>query len=218
MRGAVLGSGLFHLVLLVAMVFVRRPASTLVAGPDVVQVALLEPAAPAPAPAPAPPPPAVKPAPEKQVVKPDEAKGVRIAPPKAKPKPAPPKEAPQPPPPAAPAVALPYAPVGNTGLRSQVAVDATDFEFTYYLVLIRNRIAENWSPPAGAGNARAVVFFRIGRGGAIDGVQLESGSGIEFFDRTALRAVVLSDPLPPLPLAYTGADLGIHLGFEYAAP
>jgi TonB family protein len=216
MRGAVLGSGLFHIMLLVALLLVRRSTSTVVAGPDVVQVALLEPAAPAPAPAPPPPPPAVKPAPEKQVVKPDEAKGVRIAPPK--PKPAPPKAAPAVPPPAAPEVALPYAPVGNAGLRSQVAVDATDFEFTYYLVLIRNRIAENWSPPAGAGKARAVVFFRIGRGGAIDGVQLESASGIEFFDRTAMRAVVLSDPLPPLPLAYTGADLGVHLGFEYAAP
>jgi TonB family protein len=228
MRGAVVGSGLFHVALLVGLMFVRRPASTVVAGPDVVQVALLEPAAPAPAPAPTPPPPAPKPTPEKQVVKPDEAKGVRIAPP-PKPKPAPPKAAPQaaPPPPPAPAAApasgevLPYAPVGNAGLRGQVSVDANDFEFTYYLVLVRNKIAQNWSPPTGAGvgaTTRAVVYFRIERDGSIQGPVIESGSGVDFFDRTALRAVMLSDPLPALPLGYTGADLGVHFGFEYAAP
>jgi hypothetical protein len=41
---------------------------------------------------------------------------------------------------------------------------------------------------------------------------------MEFFDHSALRAVMVSDPLPPLPLGFTGEDLGVHFGFEYAAP
>jgi len=222
MRGSVLGSAVVHVGLVAGLISVRHRPSIVIPGPDVVQVALLEPAAP-----PVTPPPAVKP-PEKPrerpaekapAVTPTEEQGVKLAPRKVPEKPA---EKPREPerreePPAA----LPYAAVGSPGLKGQVAVDAPDFEFTYYLVLVRNKIASNWAPPAGlaaGAPVRAVVMFRIGRGGEVAGVQLESTSGIEFFDRTAVRAIVLSDPLPPLPLAYTGADLGVHFGFEYAGP
>jgi hypothetical protein len=50
------------------------------------------------------------------------------------------------------------------------------------------------------------------------GIALESSSGAEFFDRSATRAVTISNPLPPLPLGWTGGDLGVHFGFEYEAP
>jgi len=212
MRGAIVGSSLVHLVMLVALLAVRHGSSIVIAGPDVVQVALLDPAVSAPAPAPVPPPEKPAPAPIAPPVTPEREKGVRITPPKPKTaKPAERRE--QTPPPA-----LPSAAVGNAGLRGEVAVDARDFEFTYYLMLVRNKIAQNWAAPAGmaSGGAltRAVVTFRISRGGDVTGVQLERGSGVDFFDRTAVRAVILSDPLPPLPLAYTGADLGVHFGFE----
>ncbi len=108
------------------------------------------------------------------------------------------------------------------GLSGDVAVDAGNFEFTYYLLLVRNRVSENWSPPAGLAlhgqPVRAIVYFRIGRDGEVTGAALETASGAEFFDRSALRAVQLSTPMPPLPLGYEGADLGVHFGFEYAAP
>jgi TonB family protein len=123
--------------------------------------------------------------------------------------------------PPASAAALPYAPAGSTGLQGQISLDARDFEFTYYLLLVRNRIAQNWTPPtglAGGNPVQTVIQFRIGRGGELAGVRVETGSGIEFFDRSALRAVMLSDPLPPLPLGYSGSDLGVHFGFRYAAP
>ena len=223
MRGSVLGSAVVHVGLVAGLISVRHRPSIVIPGPDVVQVALLEPAAP-----PVTPPPAVKP-PEKPrerpaekapAVTPTEEQGVKLAPLK---KPEKPAEKPREPerheePPAA----LPYAAVGSPGLKGQVAVDAPDFEFTYYLVLVRNKIASNWAPPAGLAvggtPSRAVVMFRIGRGGEVTGIQLESTSGIEFFDRTAVRAVLLSDPLPHLPLGYSGADLGVHFGFEYAGP
>src|SRR5207237_360134 len=120
---------------------VRHTASIVVPGPDVVQVALIEPSA-SPVVA-APPPLPTKPAEKMPEVKPTEAQGVKIE--KEKP---PPKKMRQPPPdvapPArAPAPTLPSEAIGNAGLRGQVAVDARDFEFTYYLVLVRNRIAQN---------------------------------------------------------------------------
>ncbi len=218
-RTAVVGSGIAHAVVLVALFTVRQGEPLIVPGPDVVQVALLEPgeaprSMPAPAPSPAP-----KAAMKVPDIKPIEGEGVKLAPPKKPPRRAEtPREEAAPP---ASGPVLPYARVGSTGLSGAVAADARDFEFTYYLMLIRNKVAQNWAPPAGLAGGRqmrAVVYFRVARNGNVSAIRLETGSGAEFFDRAALRAVTLSDPLPPLPLGFPGSDLGIHFGFEYAQP
>ncbi len=165
------------------------------------------------------PPPAVK-APE---LKPEEGTGVKIEPlrPKVPPKAEPPRPTATPPPAAAP-LALASSPMGTPGLSGDASVDATNFEFGYYLVLIRNRIAANWTPPSGLVSGgtpiRAVVYFRVARDGSISGVRLESTSAAEFFDRSSVRAVTLSDPMPPLPDGFKGGSLGVHFGFEYTAP
>jgi TonB family protein len=65
---------------------------------------------------------------------------------------------------------------------------------------------------------RTVIYFRIGRSGELEASSLETASGIEFFDRSAQRAVTLSDPLPPLPLGFAGGTLGVHFGFEWETP
>ena len=217
MRGSVLTSGLAHLAVLVTIFLARGPMAMIVPGPDVVQVTLVDATAAATPPVPpAPAPPEPKPA----EIKPVEDQGVKLQTPKpAKKKASEPRREERP---AAAPAALPAVRIGSTGLRGDLAVDAGSFEFTYYLVLVRNRIASNWAPPAGlAGGekpARAVVYFRIGRGGELTGARLETGSGAEFFDRAALRAVLISDPLPPLPLGYTGGELGVHFGFEWESP
>lgn len=219
MRGSVLGSGVVHALLVVVLLAVRHPMSIVVPGPDVVQVALLDPSAAltsAPEPVPSAPP-EMKP-PE---VEPEEDTGVKLQPEKPKKKKEEPREE-APKKPAAQAPALPSAQVGSAGLRGDLSVDAGSFEFTYYLMLIRNRIAANWTPPAGistGGNpARVVVYFRVSRGGEVSGIQLETPSGTEFFDRSAVRAVTISDPMPPLPLGFPGGELGVHFGFEWEAP
>ncbi len=218
-RASLAGSAVAHVAVLVALFTVRQGEPLIVPGPDVVQVALLEPGA---APRPVPPAPAATPKAAMKVpdIKPENEEGVKLAPPKKPPK----RTEPPPREEAAPAPtgpALPAARVGSAGLSGAVAVDARDFEFTYYLMLIRNKVAQNWAPPAGIAGGRqvrAVVYFRVARNGNVSGIRLESGSGTEFFDRAALRAVTLSDPLPPLPLGFPGSDLGIHFGFEYAQP
>ena len=222
MRGSVTFSGAVHLAVLIAVCIVRPPASFVVPGPDVVQVALVDPSAVLQATPPTPKPPQVKaPEPKKEMIQPEEAKGVKLEPPKPPKKREPPKKQ-APPPSPAQAPTLPSAQVGPSGLRGDVGVDAADFEFTYYLVLVRNKIAGNWAPPAGlstGGNpVRAVVYFRVGRGGEISAMRLETASGQDVFDRSAVRAVTLSDPLPPLPLGFAGGELGIHFGFEWESP
>lgn len=221
MRNSVLASALVHLAITVGLFALPR-MRVIVPGPEVVQVALIEPGPVAPAPAPA-----VAPAP------PPQDEGINIEP-KRKPaktepvKPEPPRpEPPKPqpkttaPPTTRPTIGLPSARVGTAGLRGEVGVDNSNFEFAYYLALVRDRIAQNWSPPGGIPSGRtvrSVVYFRIARGGGVSNIQLETGSGIDYFDRAGLRAVVLSNPMPPLPLGFGGGDLGVHFGFEWEAP
>lgn len=116
-------------------------------------------------------------------------------------------------------VKTPTAALGVPGLSGDVSVDASDFEFTYYLLQVRNRIGQSWGAPAGLVTngqpVRCTVFFRIDRLGRISDVKLEDASGVPFFDQSAQRAVNISSPLPPLPAGYGGSTLGVHFGFQY---
>jgi len=80
------------------------------------------------------------------------------------------------------------------------------------------RPAEPAGLATGGRRVRAMVYFKIGRRGEVTGVRLEGVSGIEFFDRSALRAVTISDPLPPLPDGFGGGELGVHFGFDWETP
>ena len=59
-----------------------------------------------------------------------------------------------------------------------------------------------------------VIHFRIEKDGTISDAAVERSSGLPFVDRAALRAVLSSSPLPPLPVEYAGSQLGVHLKFE----
>lgn len=219
MRNAVWTSAAVHAAVTLALFLVRPAHDVLVPGPDVVQVALIDAASVAPAAA-AP----VQAAPE--AVPASEDKGVRIEKPvreQDKPKPqaseaptAAKPSAPTPPAPAAPSqIVLPYASVGG-GMRGQVAVDESNFEFAYYLQQVRSLIARNWTPGTGVpAGTRAEVYFRVARDGSLTEPRVERSSGNPVFDQTAARAVILTGHLPPLPLGYSGSDLGVHFGFEY---
>src|SRR5262245_29418738 len=211
MRSAVIGSTIAHLVITIALFAFRMPVKVIVPGPDVVQVALIEPNATA-APVAQPTPPTPEP----------EEEGIRIEPQKKTPKKTDPVEPPkkQDPPrtetkPAQqtstqPKAGLPSARIGTAGLRGDIGVDS-NFEFAYYLAQVREIIGSNWSPPGGmsGGTSRTVVYFRISRNGSVSGTRLETGSGNEFYDRAGVRAVMVSQ-LPPLPLGFGGGELGVH--------
>jgi len=108
---------------------------------------------------------------------------------------------------------------GTGGYSSELQLDVENFEFTYYLVAVRNKVSLNWNPPAGlsapAGAIRTVMFFRIQRNGRITDLKIETPSGVAFFDQSALRAVSRSEPFPPLPRGFADSSLGVHFGSEY---
>jgi TonB family protein len=109
----------------------------------------------------------------------------------------------------------PNAPATSTG---SIAIDASDFPFTYYLRLIQSKIGERWAPPraAAAGGERVVVLFEIQRDGQIREPTVERSSGNNLYDQAAIRAVTEASPLPPLPPEFKAASLRVHFGFEFS--
>jgi TonB family protein len=111
----------------------------------------------------------------------------------------------------------PAEPKARSGSTSNIRVDEEDFRFAYYLEIIKERVSFNWSPPpvSGAGEeVMCTVYFRIMKDGTVKAVKMEKGSGFDLFDRSALRAVNLSGPLPPLPAGFGGRWLGVHFEFQ----
>jgi protein TonB len=95
----------------------------------------------------------------------------------------------------------------------QVAGVPADFHFTYYIERMLALIESRWYKPAVAVGTRARVRFRIQPDGRLDTIEIEESSGHPSFDRAALRALYASNPLPPLPPAYTQPSLTVHLSF-----
>lgn len=91
------------------------------------------------------------------------------------------------------------------------------FEFPYYLRLMTDKISRNWRNPyqGEQDTVLCTVYFRIQRDGTVTGERVEKSSGVSSFDRAALRAVIGSSPLPPLPPDFGESRLTVHLDFEY---
>jgi protein TonB len=117
--------------------------------------------------------------------------------------------------------------VAETGARGQgfglstgggrgagARLDVSDFCCPDYIVMMADRIRSNWASHAEA-PAVAIVKFTILRDGTITDAEIERSSGYTALDLAALRAVVGTRQLTPLPAAYPNSTLGVHLNFEY---
>jgi TonB family protein len=115
-------------------------------------------------------------------------------------------------PPAAPATttAAQDVPVGGSG----VAALDTDFPFPLYIEQMKRLIGSHWARPAAGDQTTATIYFMIERDGTVRDAKSELSSGNGSYDRAALRAVLEASPLPPLPFAYNGTFLGVHLKFR----
>ena len=102
---------------------------------------------------------------------------------------------------------------GNVGVGG-ATFDQPDFNYSYYVERMLVTIGINWFKPAESVPISPMIRFRIERDGTISDPQVERSSGLPFVDRAALRAVIASSPLPPLPQEYGGRNLGVHLIFE----
>jgi outer membrane biosynthesis protein TonB len=102
-------------------------------------------------------------------------------------------------------------PADQAPAGSPVAVTTPqqDFKFSWYLVLVRDKIGQNWRPPPDAKDAKARLVFAVNRSGWVSEVNLdnEHSTGTFGFKQAAIRAVRASNPFPPLPEDFSKQSL-----------
>ncbi len=117
--------------------------------------------------------------------------------------------------------------VADTGVRGQgfglstgggpgsgSSLDVADFCCPEYIAIMVTRIRSAWNQNQGA-SGTTLVKFTIQRDGKLTNVELERSSGTTPLDLAAMRAVLTTRTLPPLPDAFPNPVLPVHLNFEY---
>jgi periplasmic protein TonB len=95
------------------------------------------------------------------------------------------------------------------------SLEGGSFETPTYINILFAKIKGRWDNPyQGGEKITCVIYFTIERAGNISDGTIEKSSGIAAFDQSALRAVLSASP-PPLPIEFTGNQLGIHLEFQF---
>jgi len=91
--------------------------------------------------------------------------------------------------------------------------------YGWYVAAVRNRVSGNWLLSTISPNIltapRVYLIFEILRDGSVTNVQLTQSSGIPEVDRSALRAVLASNPLVPLPPDYAGNRVKVEFYFDF---
>jgi TonB family protein len=88
---------------------------------------------------------------------------------------------------------------GGTAEGVAVGTTSPEFKFPPYVAIVREKIEQNWNPPPSSKNAKAKVLFKILRSGRAEDPKLKESSGQFYFDQAAIRAILMSNPFPPLP-------------------
>jgi len=91
--------------------------------------------------------------------------------------------------------------------------DYADFCCPEYLQQMTRMIYGNWQQRQGQDGSN-IVKFTIRRDGTITDVQVEQGAN-QFLNLASQRALAVTRQLPPLPAAFTGDHLNVHLVFQY---
>jgi protein TonB len=94
-----------------------------------------------------------------------------------------------------------------------------DDRFGWYVSAVRNRISTNWLlstvSPSIVTAPRVFITFDIRRDGTVTNVEVSRSSGVPEVDRSALRAVLASNPLGPLPSDYPGSKVSVEFFFDF---
>jgi protein TonB len=114
----------------------------------------------------------------------------------------------------APSTAVPAVNEPAVGQSGITALEGEPFPYTLYIDRMQTLIGARWFRGSPPGAPKTIIHFIIQRDGSIREATIELSSGNGTFDRAALRAVLETSPLPPLPFGYGGTYLGVHLTFR----
>jgi TonB family protein len=91
--------------------------------------------------------------------------------------------------------------------------------FPTYVDGVRARVSSNWLQstvdPSVRWAPRIVYTFEILRDGTIVNPQMMQSSGNASVDDSALRAIMASSPLGPLPSGYSGSNVTVQFWFDF---
>jgi TonB family protein len=100
------------------------------------------------------------------------------------------------------------------GAGSGSRLDVADFCCPEYVILMVQKVRENWDQRVETRGETSIVFT-IQRDGTLTNYQVEKSSGAHVLDTNALRAVIRTRQLPPLPAAFPNPTLTVYLNFQY---
>jgi TonB family protein len=91
--------------------------------------------------------------------------------------------------------------------------------FPSYVDAVRNRISSNWLQstvdPTVRWAPRASFSFQVMKDGTVTNVQMLQSSGNRSVDNSALRAILSSSPMSPLPSNYPGNSVTVEFWFDF---
>ena len=95
--------------------------------------------------------------------------------------------------------------------------DTKGFPLGEYATLITERIKGKWFIPSNLRNSQGhtTVVFYIGKDGRFTDARIVSSSGSNSLDLAALKAVMDSNPFPPLPKGFPGDHVGAKFVLSY---
>jgi TonB family protein len=122
--------------------------------------------------------------------------------------------------------ALPYSSFAMNSGASQGGMEFSgpgggDFSgrFPSYVDAVRNRISSNWLQstvdPVVRWAPRANFTFQVLKDGTVTNVQMTQSSGNRSVDNSALRAILSSSPVSPLPSNYSGNSVTVEFYFDF---
>ncbi len=122
--------------------------------------------------------------------------------------------------------ALPYSSFAMNGTQAQGGMGFNgsgggDFagRFPSYVDAVRNRISSNWLQstvdPSVRWAPRAQFTFQVLHDGTVTNVQMTQSSGNRSVDNSALRAILSSSPVSPLPSNYPGNSVSVEFYFDF---
>lgn len=88
---------------------------------------------------------------------------------------------------------------------------------SWYILLLKNKIEENWRFKNTIGELSVTVSFRIYKNGEIKNIRVEKSSGYRPFDRSAILAVKSTKDIPAFPEEIKENYLDIIIEFKKEA-